>query len=407
MSQADEAPRMDGLDVLRGCAVLGVLIAHVPTRPRLELGLSEWVLRFLAEIGWLGVDLFYVLSGFLISGLLFKEIKSEGKLNVFRFWWRRGLKIWPCYFLVYGTYVATNLYAGYSKGQVERVRHYLDTLLPNFLFIQNYVLFELQWPASWSIAVEEHFYFLLPLVLVLILRLAGRLPSTSQGWTRTLLALGCLSLVIPVILRWRIVATGAPAVAIYLPTHLRCDTLLAGVLLRFTKEFMPSLFEAIRLAARWLCPILVSAVAVLAYVYPIKDSPKFYAFGFILNYVAFTLLVSLAVPPTRSADRNLAWGVLPRALAWMGGYSYAIYLVHCVVFSVPGGNRVQTLLSDWMGGSEGPAYLWAARFAYWGLSILGGFLVAVLVERPILRWRDRTCPSGARPSAALPSVAPS
>jgi peptidoglycan/LPS O-acetylase OafA/YrhL len=60
-----------------------------------------------------------------------------------------------------------------------------------------------------------------------------------------------------------------------------------------------------------------------------------------------------------------------------------------------------------MGGPEAQAYDWAARLAYLGLSILGGFLLAVVVERPILRWRDRTWPSGAPQPAALPSVAPS
>jgi peptidoglycan/LPS O-acetylase OafA/YrhL len=285
---------MDGLDVLRGLAVLLVLLAHVPNRPRPDLGVSEQVLGFFSEIGWVGVDLFYVLSGFLISGLLFKEIKVEGKLNVLRFWWRRGLKIWPCYFLVYGTYVATNLYAAHSKGQTARYLHYVETLRPNCLFFQNYSAYELIWPASWSIAVEEHFYFLLPLVLGLILFLARR-PSTSQRWTRGVLALGCLSLVIPVLLRWRTAAAGVPWFETTFPTHLRCDSLLAGVLLRFTKEYMPSVFGRIRLVGRRLCPILLSAAAVLAYHYPLQESPKYYVLGFTLNYLAFTLLVAVAV----------------------------------------------------------------------------------------------------------------
>ncbi len=80
--------RNQSLDVLRGIAILLVLGRHFDYFPLLR------------QAGWIGVDLFFVLSGFLISGLLFQEYKSTGKLNVRRFILRRGLKIWPSYYLL-------------------------------------------------------------------------------------------------------------------------------------------------------------------------------------------------------------------------------------------------------------------------------------------------------------------
>ena len=80
--------RNQSLDVLRGIAILLVLGRHFNYFPL-------W-----RQAGWIGVDLFFVLSGFLISGLLFQEYKNTGKLDVRRFILRRGLKIWPSYYLL-------------------------------------------------------------------------------------------------------------------------------------------------------------------------------------------------------------------------------------------------------------------------------------------------------------------
>src|ERR1043166_5890812 len=91
-----EQKRIHSLDFLRGLAVLLVLFRHLPNDN------TSGVLHFIQAIGWTGVDLFFVLSGFLISGLLFTEFNRTGKLDVKRFWLRRGMKIWPSYFLTYG-----------------------------------------------------------------------------------------------------------------------------------------------------------------------------------------------------------------------------------------------------------------------------------------------------------------
>jgi peptidoglycan/LPS O-acetylase OafA/YrhL len=112
--------------------------------------------RFLAawfRIGWIGVDLFFVLSGFLISGLLFLEYRSAGELKLARFFLRRGLKIYPAFWAMLFASVLGLVLAGKSVRGIA--------IAGELLFVQNYT--QSIWEHTWSLAVEEHFYLLLPL----------------------------------------------------------------------------------------------------------------------------------------------------------------------------------------------------------------------------------------------------
>src|ERR1043165_6378202 len=84
------------LDLLRGIAILMVLVTHCGVDPS-HSGKLERIARNFTGFGWSGVDLFFVLSGFLVGGLLFKEIRARHSLDVKRFLLRRGFKIWPAY----------------------------------------------------------------------------------------------------------------------------------------------------------------------------------------------------------------------------------------------------------------------------------------------------------------------
>src|SRR5262245_3425534 len=138
MNGTQQADRLHNLDVLRGIAVLLVLFRHLPTKADLSLGGLEAVVDALYRVGWCGVDLFFVLSGFLIFGLLFKEFNGDGRLNVPRFWVRRGLKIWPSYLGAYGLMVILNGAQALWRGEESRLRALRAGLLPNLFFVQNY-----------------------------------------------------------------------------------------------------------------------------------------------------------------------------------------------------------------------------------------------------------------------------
>ncbi len=121
-------------------------------------------------VGWIGVDLFFVLSGFLISGLLFSEWSSSGAISVGRFYFRRGFKIYPAFYFF--LFTATWAYAAVQQGFWQ---HPISTLRNEVFFLQDYLPHI--WPHTWSLAVEEQFYLLLPLLLILIARLyPGKRP---------------------------------------------------------------------------------------------------------------------------------------------------------------------------------------------------------------------------------------
>src|SRR5258707_1157994 len=168
------------LDVLRGIAVLIVMIAHSNGNvPALHLGS---VFRF----GWTGVDLFFVLSGFLITGILLRT-KSEG--NYFRnFYGRRVLRIWPLYLclLAFG-FLAIPFLQPYLRPTVAEQCHPWQSYL---LFVQNLCV-PMSGPfgplqITWSLCVEEQFYLVWPLVVLLcspktITRVAVAAALTSLG----------------------------------------------------------------------------------------------------------------------------------------------------------------------------------------------------------------------------------
>ena len=99
-----DKPRLKSLDILRGVAILLVFVNHLEPRisPAIAQlhGLAGFVFWHVKGFGWTGVDFFFVISGFLISGLLFDELDKTGRINWGRFWLRRGFKIWPSYFLL-------------------------------------------------------------------------------------------------------------------------------------------------------------------------------------------------------------------------------------------------------------------------------------------------------------------
>jgi peptidoglycan/LPS O-acetylase OafA/YrhL len=159
------AQRSVGLDLLRALAVLLVLGRHMNPPGDSE---PEWVRAF-AEVwiygGWIGVDLFFVLSGFLIGGLLFAEHVRHGTIHVGRFLVRRGFKIYPAF---YAFLALTVVYLRVRYGGYPPRAH----IIADALFVQNYA--DSLWHHTWSLAVEEHFYILLPAVLAGMLRLDRR-----------------------------------------------------------------------------------------------------------------------------------------------------------------------------------------------------------------------------------------
>jgi peptidoglycan/LPS O-acetylase OafA/YrhL len=313
-----------------------------------------------------GVDLFFVLSGFLISGLLFAELRTHGTISPLRFYARRAWKIYPPYFVMLAvSLVVIPLFGGeYTRLQVAA----------EVLFFQNYV--RGIWHHTWSLAVEEHFYLLLPLVCLLAVRVRGR--GRSSPWL--LLVVGLAVSVYALVARIdnTVAHMNFSQLTHVSPTHLRLDSLFFGVMLSYGYHFHAERF--VGGLRPWRLPLIAAGCLLLvpAFLIPLEKSALMNTIGFTVMYLGSGMLLmgALLCEPRR--------GRVLGALGGLGATSYSIYLWHMPVLLF----AVQQLA--WLAGASVPFA------AYVGGSLAVGALMARLVETPALRLRDRLVPSRAR-----------
>ena len=383
-------PRLIQLDILRGIAILLVLGRHSAIMPD-QAGSLHAVASVWHRFGWTGVDLFFVLSGFLVGGLLFHELKTQGTLDVGRFLIRRGFKIWPSYYLFLGVFAAARLLTDMRGADAW-------DLLPNLLNVQNY--FGSPRTHTWSLAVEEHFYLMLPLVLLTII---GR-SSVVRGQIAALPAIPILSvclLAACTALRWR-VAMG-PSYShdqVLFATHLRIDALFFGVMIAYLYHFHESIIGRLAGHRGLLATAGLALVAPMAMV-PVDHSIFVGSLGFAMVYVGYgCLLVAIvATPVDHHGWAGRALRSRPaRMLSFVGMFSYPIYLWHIEV-----GIALNRVLARWVAlRPEALAMRWVCGMsAFVVLSVVIGVVMGRLIERPVLAMRDRIFPARVDRAAAV------
>jgi peptidoglycan/LPS O-acetylase OafA/YrhL len=372
LGRSEHVMRNKRLDILRCVAVLLVLGRH---------GFMQglWL-----EVGWAGVDLFFVLSGFLISGLLFSEYKKTGTMNLRRFFIRRGFKIYPAFWaMLLGSVLIAFAY---------HKHFYAPMWLHEILFVQNYL--PGVWRHTWSLAVEEHFYIVLPLLLLVMFRLSKNRkdPFWFIPYAFCILA--------PITLVMRYIAVHQPS---YQPalfgrvmflTHLRIDSLFFGVVLGYFYHFHTArVVAALQKRGNRLMLEAATALLIGCCVGFAVESPFMQSFGLTLVYLGFggLLMLCLTAPPPREASSgaNTAWLRISGALAFVGAYSYSIYLWHIPV-QIIGTNTLNAL-------SPVPLSPALLTWIYAAVSIPFGILMARLVEFPVLRLRDKLFPRVSQP----------
>jgi peptidoglycan/LPS O-acetylase OafA/YrhL len=351
------------LDLLRAVAILMVVEEHT-----ILYGAPTWDFYFM-QCGWAGVDLFFVLSGFLISGLLFTEYQERGKIKFRRFAMRRIWKIWPPLWCLVGM---TFIYRVWQH-RLHNMRPVLTPALHDLFFVQSYL------PGTyghfWSLSVEEFFYVLLPLTLFFLLRRAGpgdRDPFRSVPVLFLCLSLFCLACRLYVSIRYPVFDHQTH----FFPAHLRMDELAFGVLIAYWYHFYRQPTISLLRRLRWP---LAAATALLISPCVLFDGKNFWMHTFGLTAInlgfGLLLLLSLQVP---LKDR------LPvRGLAYIGKHSYSIYLWHVPVLFV----LLRLGVNGWPG----------SKMIYGALSIFVGIAMSKLVEFPALRLRERLFPSHVRP----------
>ena len=355
-----------GLDFLRAFAIIIVFLFHYYI---LSHGQPEW-LPNLASFGWTGVDLFFVLSGFLISSQLFSQIKKGQALSLKEFFLKRFFRILPAYWVTLGLYFCFPLF---------REKEALPPLWEFLTFTQNLGLNLKDFGTfshAWSLCVEEHFYLLLPLVLIFLQ--VCKLLNKSY-WL--LLALFVFGFVVRIYSFDRLYLPGIAEEDgwmywykyIYYPTYNRLDGLLMGVAIAGIYQFLPQFWNRI---SKYGNGFIVLSLLVLTGAYFLCQDPQSYhasVFGFPLVALGYGLMVIGAISPG-----SYLFTVNSPLLAGIAKLSYAIYLTHKGIIHL-----VHSLLADFDINSHLMLLLCMVSCG------LGALLLNLIVEQPFMKLRNR------------------
>lgn len=339
------------LDILRGLAILLVLFRH------------RDIIGPLTKIGWVGVDLFFVLSGYLVSGLLFKEYKNKNKIDGTKFLLRRGFKIWPSfYFLILITFLLRDIFPWDGW----------NAFLAEIFFLQNYLPH--LWGPTWSLAVEEHFYiFLIIIISATLYRIKNLI-----GFDKVLLT------ILTIVLLTRIINVYFNPEITWNhhlnPSHLRIDSLCFGVLISYYYNFnYQSLKNYYEKYKNLLFAIF--ATFIIPFFFLSYKSVFVVTIGFTILYIAFGILLILTI--FGYFDRKqLQNKLLKHFSAWLaiaGVASYNIYLWHIPVNTW----IIKKLETEYISNE-------VVVFAiYFLISILTGLLITHTLESYFLRLREK------------------
>ena len=360
--------RSSGLDLVRVAAIALVLLHHLRSLPGTPDSLRSFALR-----GYAGVDLFFVLSGWLIGGQLWRELDQRGRIDLPRFWRRRLWRTLPAYFAVL---LALTLSSRVPIGALPVLA----------LFVQNHLAPE-AWLSSWSLCIEEQFYLLAPIVLALLGAPRARLRSTGL----VILPAALVSWALRADAYDELTSAGYEAflTGFYVRTPLRLDGLAIGVALSWAACHHERLW-------RWVCERR-GLLALLGLT--LCATPWIPAIGGGTSEPLERLLWFNAVPGffvvSGGAALLMPWALqlrtpelISRPLAVLADHTYAIYLVH---------EAARDLVLH-----IGRSRKWSCA-SWWILSLAMTALMAALlhryVERPGLERRERAATSAPPPAA--------
>jgi len=361
--------RIPGLDLLRALAIIFVIFSHYPLKA------CEWFIGPFHAFGWSGVDLFFVLSGFLISRPLFKSIASNDKISVGSFYLRRMFRILPCYWLVVALYF---LVPGFKDwGNVAPAWRFLT-------FTRNYGVDGHLYPGfshAWSLCVEEHFYFVLPLIVLLFAPKASVRRTCILVASLVVVGASLRALAWYVYLRPLEAAGNYDALRyafhreIYRPTHARLDGLLFGISVALIQIFLPSIWDHVQKRANWIFSIGILVLAVCALSWQEEETLSSTVLIFPLINFGYACVLIAALSPKCFLSR-----IHSRIVVWGATLAYSLYLTHKAIVSIA---------HRWMTGHGFDPFSLLATMITFALVLITALALHFIVEKPFLKLRER------------------
>lgn len=359
-----------GLDFLRSLAILLVISGHVAGDYASRHG-HFWLEKLpIFDFGWTGVDLFFVLSGYLIGRQLWKELHATGSIDVPGFLIRRGMRIYPYYFA----------FTAFMALVVDHGRP-LARAVPDLLFFSNYGNGIVN--GGWSLSTEEQFYLFAPALILL---------TRGVRFSRKYVPLVVLFALLPGIrmasyLAWKAAGSQVPLENVLVfPFHTHADGLILGLLLAWLSIAAPNVMAVRPLASNLPVPMLLIVVGVL-----LRQVEKhaFALTGLALLFGGMTLFI------LRDAGKATRWTSF-RGFHLVSRLSYGMYLNHFLILP-----RLLSALGDGSrtdGGSNPAAVghahgFFPVEFAAFllgtiAISIAMAFVTFCVVEHPFLMLRE-------------------
>ncbi|KAA2241369.1 acyltransferase [Chitinophaga agrisoli] len=376
--------KLAGLDHLRALAIILVFLCHYRM-----FGHPNWI-NDIGGFGWTGVDLFFVLSGYLIAGQLFNGIRQGKGVSLKEFYLKRFFRILPAYLVVLTLYFSIPAF---------KEREGLSALWKYLTFTQNFGLDLRQIHAfthAWSLCIEEQFYLFFPLIILFFTRLKqpkwgfylvlalilGGLAIRTYSWFHFVAPMQGQDGVGQLWFKW-----------VYYPTYGRLDGLLTGIIIAGIFQFRPVVKERM---TRHGNAVLLAGLALITVCYFMCNgnmiSIETSIIGFPLLSIAYGVMVVAAVSPS-----CILYKINARVTGVIATLSYPIYLSHKAVV-----NLTQQWVAQW-GMDIAPDGV--VMFVICMITVvLAGAVLHWIVEKPFLRWRDKVLKRKVVPVAAEVSV---
>jgi peptidoglycan/LPS O-acetylase OafA/YrhL len=355
--------RLFGLDTLRAFAVIIVMLYHLTVFGELPSRLLP-----VTYYGWMGVDLFFVLSGFLIGQQALKPYLTGQRFSIPEFYRRRAYRILPAYLVVLTLYFLF---------PVLRESPRLAPLWKFLTFTMNIgISFDRHcFSHAWSLCVEEYFYLVLPLLVALLMRR----PSARK----TIAVLASVS-IFGICLRAFLITHYPDEVwsRIYYPTYTRLDGLLTGVALAIVRTFRPAWWQTLMQRGHTLLLTGIACVGGVLWMFRNQDlgnDTGSAMWGVILGFPLLALGLGLITASSVSKNGILARVKIPGAET-IATLAFSLYLTHKAV-----GHFVQKRFPQ-ITAPQGPV----SWLLYAVTCLLAALLLHVAIERPFLRLRDRS-----------------